>query len=102
MKIKNGDKVKILAGKDKGKIGKVIQVFPQNERVVVEGANLLTKHARPNKRGEKGQKITLPSPLHISNVALLSPKDEKPTRVGYKILEDGKKVRICKRTKEVI
>ena len=100
--MKTGDKVKILAGKDKGKIGKVIQVFPQNERVVVEGANLLTKHIRSSKRGEKGQKITLPAPLHISNVAVLSPKDEKPTRIGYKILEDGKKVRICKRTKEVI
>jgi large subunit ribosomal protein L24 len=94
MKIKTGDKVRIIAGKDKGKEGKVLQVFPKLQRVVVEGANLLTKHLR--KQGDRpGQKIQFPSPLHISNVQLVSGKSGATGRVGYKVMEkDGSKTKI--------
>ncbi|HLC90101.1 MAG TPA: 50S ribosomal protein L24 [Patescibacteria group bacterium] len=102
MNIKKGDKVKILAGKDQGKIGKILQVFPKRQRVSVEGINLLYKNLRPRKQGEKGQRIQFPAPLTISNVALVCPKCGKLTRVGYKILENKNKVRICKKCKEII
>ena len=102
MKIKKNDKVKIIKGKDGGKKGKVLQVLPEEKRVVVEGLNLLIKHMRPRKQGEKGQKIQFPAPLDISNVLFICPKCSKPTRVGYKILENKKKVRICKKCKEII
>ncbi len=102
MKIKKGDKVKIIAGKDKGKEGKVLQVMPDKEKVVVEGLNLLIKHVKPRRAGEKGQRIQFPAPFHISNVMLVCPKCNKPTRVGYKILENKKKVRVCKKCKEII
>lgn len=102
MKIKKGDKVKIITGKDKNKQGKVLQVLPQKEKVVVEGLNLVIKHVRPRRAGEKGQRIQFPAPLHISNVMLVCPKCNKSTRVGYKILENKKKVRLCKKCKEVI
>jgi len=101
MKIKINDKVKILSGKDKGKTGKVIQVFPGNERVVVEGVNQMKKHMRPRKQGEKGQVIELASPLHVSNAMLICPKCSRETRVGFK-LEAGKKKRVCKKCKEMI
>ena len=102
MNIKKGDKVKILAGKDQGKIGKILKVFPKRQRVSVEGINLLYKNLRPRKQGEKGQRIQFPAPLTISNVALVCPKCGKLTRVGYKILENKNKVRICKKCKEII
>lgn len=72
MKIKTGDQVKIIAGKDKGKTGKVIQVFPKENRVVVEGANILKKHVRSMKQGQPGQRVEFAAPLHASNVALIS------------------------------
>ena len=102
MKIKKGDKVKILAGKDKGKTGKVLQVFIERNKISVEGINLLFKNMRPKKQGEKGQRIQFPAPLAISNVALVCPKCNKITRVGYKVLENKKKVRTCKKCKEII
>lgn len=102
MKIKKGDKVKIIAGKDGGKEGKILQVLPQREKIVVEGLNLVVKHMRPRRAGEKGQRIQFPAPLQISNALLICPKCNKPTRVGYKILENKKKVRMCKKCKEVI
>lgn len=108
MKIKTGDKVKILAGKDQGKTGKVLQVLPTLDKVSVEGVNILFKHMRPRKQGEKGQKIQFPSPVDISNVKLVCPKCSKDTRVGYTYLKASdskmkkKKVRICKKCKEVI
>ena len=104
MKIKTGDKVKILAGKDKGKEGKVLQVFPKLSKVVVEGINVATRHLRSNRSGQPGQKIQFPSPVHMSNVTLINPKTGKAGRVGYKILEqDGKstKVRIVRTKGEV-
>jgi len=109
MKIKKGDKVKILAGKDKGKIGKVLQVFESSNRASIEGLNLLVKHMRPRKQGEKGQRIEFPAPINLSNVILICTKCDKPTRVAYEYLEmtrndikRKKKVRICKKCKQVI
>ena len=94
MKLKTGDKVRIISGKDKGKEGTILQVFVKAERVVVEGANLMKKHLRA-KQGQKGQVITFPSPLHFSNVLLVSGKSGKMGRVGYKFLEkDGRKQKI--------
>ena len=101
MKIKTNDRVKIVAGKDRGKEGKVIQVFPKEGKVVVEGLNIMKKHLRPRKQGEKGQVIELAAPFNASNVMLLCEKCGKPTRVGYKIEEKGKN-RICRKCKEVI
>lgn len=104
MKIKKGDKVKILSGKDKGKIGKVLQVFPAYEKVSVEGLNVAIKHMRPSRQGEKGQRIEFPAPMSISKVSLVCPQCGKATRIGSKMLEltvDGKKkskkVRVCKK-----
>jgi len=105
MKIKTGDKVKVLVGKDRAKTGKIVQVLynkVKNETyVVVEGVNILKKHMRSRKQGEKGQVIELPAPMHISNVMLIDPKSDKPTRVGFKI-EGKDKKRVAKRSGEFI
>ncbi|MBN1783978.1 MAG: 50S ribosomal protein L24, partial [Alphaproteobacteria bacterium] len=97
MKIKKGDIVKILAGKDKGKEGLVLKAFPEDKKVLVEGVNVVKKHQKATQTQAPGI-VEKPLPIDLSNVALLDPKDKKPTRVGYKVLEDGKKVRISKRT----
>lgn len=106
MKIKKGDKVKILAGKDKGKTGKVLQIFPTRNKVSVEGLNLLIKHMRPRRQGEKGQRIEFPAPMDLSNAELICPRCGKPTRVGYQAKKDvngkDKKFRECKKCKQVI
>lgn len=105
MKIKTGDTVKIIAGKDRGKTGKVLQVFPELDRVSVEGINLATKHLRRRSATEKGQKIQFPAPLHVSNVMLVDQKTGKPTRVGYTYVTKGEKrakVRVSKSTKELL
>ncbi len=101
MKIKTNDKVKILSGKDKGKEGKILQVFRPAEKVVVEGANIMKKHLRSRRSGDKGQVIELSAPLHVSKVALICPKCNAAARVGYK-LEAGSKKRICRKCKEFI
>ncbi|OGH84322.1 MAG: 50S ribosomal protein L24 [Candidatus Magasanikbacteria bacterium RIFOXYA2_FULL_44_8] len=101
MKIKTNDRVKILSGKDKGKEGKVIQVFPVREKLVVEGVNIMKKHLRTRKQGDKGQMIELAAPLAASKAQLLCPKCNRPARVGYKI-EAGVKKRVCQKCKEVI
>ena len=102
MKIKVNDKVKIIAGKDKGKEGVVTQVFPKLEKVVVDGVNKMVKHLRSRRQGDKGQKIDFYGPVHVSNVMLMCPKSKKPTRVGYKKLEDGQKKRLSIKSKEII
>ncbi|MEZ5894425.1 MAG: 50S ribosomal protein L24 [Parvularculaceae bacterium] len=99
-KIKKGDKVIVLAGKDRGAEGVVTQVLPKEDRVVVRGVNLIKKHQRQTPQQEGGV-ITREAPLHISNVALKDPKTGKPTRVGFKV-EGGKKVRVAKASGEVI
>ena len=105
MNIKKNDNVKILAGKDKGKTGKVLQVLPNEGKVSVEGLNLLVKHLRPNREGEKGQRIEFPSFINISNVALVCPACGRQTRVQYEVSEgEGgkKKHRRCQKCKAVI
>lgn len=99
-KIKKGDKVIVLAGKDRGAEGVVTAVMPKEDRVVVRGVNLVKKHQRQTPQQEGGI-ITREAPLHVSNVALKDPKTGKPTRVGFKI-ENGKKVRVAKASGEVI
>lgn len=101
MKLKKGDQVKIVLGKDRGKKGKIIQVFPNEELVVVEGLNLRVKHTRPRREREKGERVQFSAPLHASNVMLICPKCSKPTRIGYKLIEN-KKIRICRKCKEII
>lgn len=96
MNILKGDQVKIISGKDKGKIGKVIKVMPKKMQVIVEGLNLVKKHVRARRAGEKGQIIEVPRPLHVSKVMIVCSKCGKPTRVGYLIKED-KKYRVCKK-----
>lgn len=105
MKLKKGDKVKIAKGKDAGKTGKVIQVFPKDEKIVIEGLNIYIKNVRPRRQGEKGQKVEFPAPVSAANVRLICPKCNKPTRVGYKKLtgeSKNKKARLCKKCQEVI
>ena len=106
MTIKKGDKVKILAGKDKNKTGKVLQVFKSKNRASIEGLNLLIKHLRPSREGEKGQRIEFPAPIEISNLILVCPNCGKPTRTGYRIPKDekgkAKKFRECKKCKQAI
>lgn len=100
-KIKKNDTVVVLAGKDKGKSGKVLSVLPKEDRVVVQGVNVVARHTRPNQRSGGG--ITKKeAAIHVSNVAHLDPKDNKPTRVGVKTLQDGRKVRYAKRSGEQI
>ncbi len=105
MKIKTGDNVKVLSGKDRNKTGKVVQVLQNRKNnewyVVVEGANLLTKHIRAQRGGEKGQKIELPAPIHVSKVMLIDPKSSKPTRVAY-TFEGTTKKRTAKKSGEIL
>jgi len=100
-KIKTKDKVVVLTGKDKGKTGEVLKVFPAENRVVVQGVNVVKKHTRPSARSQGGI-VEMEAPIDASNVAHLDPKDSKPTRVGFKVLEDGRKVRVAKRSGEII
>jgi large subunit ribosomal protein L24 len=110
MNIKKNDKVKILTGKDKGKTGKVLQVLPANPpaggRVSVEGLNLLIKHLRPRKSGEKGQRIEFPAFMDATNLALVCPKCGRATRVGFKFVKvegkKAKKFRVCRKCQETI
>lgn len=105
MKIRKNDKVKITVGKDRGKEGKVLQVFPEEGRVAVEGLNLRVKHLRQRREGETGQRLQFPAPLSLANVSLVCPRCSQPTRVGYKILtstEGRKKIRVCKKCREAI
>ena len=97
MKIKKGDTIIVISGKDKGKKGKILQVFPKDNRIVVEGINLRKKHVRPRRQGEKGQTVEMPSPFQVSNIKIICTKCKKPTRIGYKLQENGKKYRVCKK-----
>jgi large subunit ribosomal protein L24 len=101
-RIKKGDDVIVLAGREKGRKGNVIKVLPQESRVLVQGVNMVRRHTRPSQANPQGGILEKEAPLHISNVAHVDPADGKPTRVGYRVLEDGKKVRFAKRSGEVI
>ncbi len=100
-KIKKGDKVVVLAGKDRGKRGEVLRVLPRVGRVLVQGVNVIKRHTRPSQT-QPGGIIEREAPVHISNLALEDPKSGGATRVGYKFLDDGRKVRYAKRSGEVI
>ena len=95
--VKTGDNVMIISGKDKGKTGKVLEVSPKEGKVIVEGLNIVTKHMKPRRMGETGGIVKAESPIYACKVQLVCPKCKKPTRVGHKIAEDGKKERLCKK-----
>ena len=97
MKIRKGDRVVVLAGKDKGKEGTVTRAIPKADKVVVEGVNVAQRHRKPTKAMEQGGIIAIEMPIHVSNVALIDP-DGKPTRVGYRVDADGTKTRVSRRT----
>ena len=101
LKIKKGDHVIVIAGRDKGKHGEVVEMLPKENRAVVRGVNVVRRHQKQTAALEGGI-ISKEAPIHISNLALEDPKDGKPTRIGFKFLDDGKKVRFAKRSGEVI
>lgn len=96
MKIKKGDQVLIISGKDRARKGKVLNVIPKEGKIMVENINIRKKHVRPRRSGEKGQIVEMPAPLNVSKVKLICPKCGNPARVGYKIVEN-KKYRVCKK-----
>ena len=100
-KIKKGDKVVVLTGRDKGRSGEVVQVMPKEERALVRGVNMVKKHQKQSMNQEGGI-ISKEAPIHLSNLGLADPKDGKPTRVGFRVLEDGRKVRFAKRSGDLI
>jgi large subunit ribosomal protein L24 len=98
LKIKKGDRVRVLSGKDRGKEGTVLAAMPKDNKVLVEGVNVAKKHQKPTRMNQAGGIIDKTMPLDVSNVAIIDPQDGKPTRVGYRIDADGTKVRISRRT----
>ena len=100
-KIKKGDRVVVLAGRDKGRSGEVVRVQPKEARAIVRGVNTVKRHQKQTAKVEGGI-ITKEAPIHLSNLAIADPKNNKPTRVGFKILPDGRKVRFAKRSGELI
>jgi large subunit ribosomal protein L24 len=102
MKIRKNDTVLVIAGKDKGKTGKVRFAYPKDERIIVEGVNFIKKHSRAKAQVRQAGIIELEAPIHVSDVMLLCDKCNRPTRVGVQFLEDGRKVRICGSCQEVI
>ena len=101
MKIKKGDNVVVISGRDKGKRGEVLRVFPDEGRLIVQGVHIARRHTKP-RMGDPGGIVEKELTIHISNVAHIDPQSNKPTRVGYKLLEDGNKVRVARRSGEVI
>ncbi|EKE20817.1 MAG: hypothetical protein ACD_7C00467G0001 [uncultured bacterium] len=102
MRIKKNDKVKIIAGKDSGKSGKVLRVINSDSKITVEGINIIKKHIRPKKDGEKGQRVEIAVPIDVSNAMLVCPNCSKETRVEYAIDKAGNKNRVCKKCKKNI
>lgn len=100
--IKKNDTVVVLAGEDKGKTGKVLKVLVEKNRALVEGVNMVSKSTKPSAKNPQGGIVKQEAPIHISNLSLVDPKSGKPTRVGIKVAEDGKKVRIAKKSGEEI
>jgi len=101
LKIRKGDRVKVIAGRSKGKIGDVLRVLTAESRVVESGVNVMKRYTKPSRTGEGGI-IEREAAIHVSNVALLDPKSDKPTKVGFKFLEDGRKVRFARGSGETI
>ena len=101
MKIKKGDRVTVMTGRDKGKTGEVLKILTKSNRALVQGVNMIKRHQRPT-QASAGGIVEMESAIHISNLAHIDPKDQNPTRVGYKFLEDGRKVRFARRSGEII
>ena len=102
MHVKKGDTVQVIAGKDKGKIGEILRTLPKSSEVIVKGVNIKTKHVKPQQEGESGQITTFEAPLHSSNVMLYSTKQNVVSRISYTFNEEGRKVRMLKKTGEII
>lgn len=102
MKIKKNDTVLVITGKDRGKKGKVRRALPKDDRVVVEGLNMIKRHSRARRAARQAGIVELEAPMHVSNVMLVCDKCKKPAKVGFKSLEDGRKVRICRACDEPI
>lgn len=102
LSIKKNDTVLVLTGKEKGKRGRVLSVYPSKDKLLIEKINMIKKHMKPSRKYTQGGIIEKEAPLHISNVMLVCPKCSKPARIGNSILQDGRKVRTCKKCKEVI
>jgi len=100
--VKKDDTVFVITGKDKGKKGRIIASYPRQNRVLIEGINMVKKHTKPSQQNQQGGIISQEAPIHVSNVMLIDPQSGKPTRVGYKVLENGSKVRVATRSGEVI
>ncbi|MEJ2628253.1 MAG: 50S ribosomal protein L24 [bacterium] len=101
MKVVKNDNVLVLSGNNKGKSGRVLKVLPQKNRIIVEGINFIKKHARPTQKNPQGGIIEKEASIHVSNVMVICPKCNTPTRVGNKILDNGKKIRVCKNCGEM-
>ena len=101
LKIRKGDTVIVRTGRDKGKVGEVLRIYPEDNRALVQGVNVVRRHQKQTP-GQEGGIVSKEMPIHISNIALRDPKDGKPVRVGYKVLKDGKKVRFARKSGEVI
>jgi large subunit ribosomal protein L24 len=102
MHVKKGDTVQVITGKDKGKVGEIVRAIPKSSEVVVKGVNVKTKHVKPQQEGETGQIVTFEAPIHSSNVMLYSSKQKVASRISYTFTEDGRKVRMLKKTGEII
>jgi large subunit ribosomal protein L24 len=102
MHVKSGDTVQVISGRDKGKVGEVLKAIPKKSQVLVKGVNIRTRHVKPRQEGESGQIVTEEAPIHSSNVMLYSEKQKVASRVGYTFTEDGRKVRVLKKTGEII
>jgi large subunit ribosomal protein L24 len=102
MHVKKGDTVQVVSGRDKGKVGEILRTLPKRSKVVVKGVNVKTKHVKPQQEGETGQIVTFEAPVHSSNVMLYSNKEKVASRICYTFNEEGRKVRMLKKTGEVI
>lgn len=102
MHVKTGDTVQVISGKDKGKVGEIVQTYPKVSRVLVKGVNLKTKHVKPQQEGESGRIVTAEFPIHSSNVMLYSTKQNVASRICYTVNEQGRKVRMLKKTGEIL
>ena len=102
MHVKTGDTVQVISGRDKGKVGEIIKTIPKTSKVVVQGVNVRTKHVKPRQEGESGRIETFEAPIHSSNVMLYSTKEKVASRISYTFTEDGRKVRMLKKTGEII
>lgn len=102
MHVKKGDTIQVISGRDKGKVAEILQTLPKTSQVLVKGVNIRTKHVKPQQEGESGQITTFEAPIHSSNVMIYSEKEKVASRVGYTVTEDGRKVRVLKKTGEIL